>query len=136
VPEKDYTYNQQLLLEAVKSTYGIPTAAFSVLGVTAGYFALPALRLFWETIAATPEKVGEILDNAADEIRKQVIQTIKPAVQFRLDVRACLEAALVGSVWVPAFSDGRFAGCLASKGYGSKTIAAARGSIVGGVLAK
>ena len=140
MPEKDYTYNQQLLLEAVKSTYGIPTAAFSVLGVTAGYFALPALRLFWETLLATPETVGGILDDAAaaaaDAVKAELAAAFQPITQFRLDVKACLEAALVGSVWVPAFSDGRFAGCLASKGYGSKTIAGARGSLVGGVLAK
>lgn len=127
MPEKDYTYNQQLLLEGVKSTWGIPTVAFSVLGVTAGFFVLPALRLSWETLLATPEQVETLLTNAAEEayllMKAELIAAAKPAVQFKLDVKSCMDASLVGKVWVPAFSDGRFSACMASKGYAGDTIA-------------
>jgi len=125
VPEKDYTYNQQLLLEAVKSTWGIPTAALSIIGVTTGFLVAPALRLSWDTLLATPDQVEAILDDAAEEVRKKVVQAIKPAVQFKLDVRTCMNLSLVGKTWVPAFSDGRFGACMASKGYAGDTIAAA-----------
>jgi len=133
MPEKDYTYNQQLLLEGVKSTWGIPTVAFSVLGVTAGFFVLPALRLSWETLLATPEQVGEILDNAAaaaaDAVKAELIAAAKPFVKFKLDVSTCMKGALVGKVWVPVFSDGNFHACMSQKGYAGDIIAGALTSL-------
>jgi len=129
MPEKDYTYNQQLLLEGVKSTWGIPTVAFSVIGITTGFLVLPALRLSWETLLATPEQVGEILDNAAEAaaaaLKAELIAAAKPFVKFKLDVNTCMKGALVGKVWVPVFSDGNFHACMAQKGYAGDIIAGA-----------
>ena len=49
MPEKEYTYNQQLILEAVKSTYGIPTLALSALAIT-GAFAGIRLATFLSSL--------------------------------------------------------------------------------------
>ena len=130
MPEKDYTYNQQLLLEGVKSTWGIPTVAFSVIGITTGFLVLPALRLSWETLLATPDQVAAILDDAAAAataaVKAELIAAAKPVVKFQLDVSTCMKGALVGKVWVPVFSDGNFHACMSQKGYA--------GDIIAGVL--
>jgi len=48
LPEKNYTYSQQLVLELVKSQYGVPTLGvliFPLLGLTAATIIAPLLAL-------------------------------------------------------------------------------------------
>jgi len=48
LPEKGYTYSQQLVLELVKSQYGVPTLGvlvFPLLGLTASTLIAPLLAL-------------------------------------------------------------------------------------------
>jgi len=55
LPEKGYTYSQQLVLELVKSQYGVPTLGvliFPLLGITAAVIITPLLALLFPDLTA------------------------------------------------------------------------------------
>jgi len=55
LPEKGYTYSQQLVLELVKSQYGVPTLGvliFPLLGITAAVIITPLLALLFPDLSA------------------------------------------------------------------------------------
>lgn len=55
MPEKGYTYSQQLVLELVKSQYGVPTLGvliFPLLGITAAVIITPLLALLFPDLSA------------------------------------------------------------------------------------
>ena len=55
MPEKSYTYSQQLVLELVKSQYGVPTVGvliFPLLGLTAATIIAPLLALLLPDLSA------------------------------------------------------------------------------------
>ena len=54
LPEKSYTYSQQLVLELVKSQYGVPTLGvliFPLLGITAAVIITPLLALLFPDLS-------------------------------------------------------------------------------------
>jgi len=92
MPEKEYTFNQQLILEAVKSTYGIPTVALGALAATGAFAGLKFLDfLSTLTLPEIPElptipTVTEVLDNLGVGIVGE------ERSQFGNDGLACLAA--------------------------------------------
>ena len=55
MPEPGYTYSQQLVLELVKSQYGVPTLGvlvFPLLGLTAAVLIAPLLALLFPDLSA------------------------------------------------------------------------------------
>jgi len=55
LPKKDYTYSQRLLLEVVKSQYGVPTLGVLViplLGLTAATLIAPLLALLFPDLSS------------------------------------------------------------------------------------
>ena len=92
MPEKDYTFNQQLLLEAVKSTYGIPSVMAATL-VFSGAFA--GLRLIdWITSLSWPSWLSAPTSNdittALDNAKVGIVGDEK--IKFVNDARECLKA--------------------------------------------
>ena len=64
MPEKGYTYSQQLLLEMVKSQYGVPTLGvlvFPLLGLTAAALIAPLLALLFPDLSAGAKTAVEEL---------------------------------------------------------------------------
>ena len=92
MPEKEYTYNQQLILEAVKSTYGIPSVMAAAL-VFSGAFA--GLRLIdwitslsWPTLPSFP--TSNDISSALDSAQIGIVGDEK--LKFASDAAACLRA--------------------------------------------
>jgi hypothetical protein len=64
LPEKSYTYSQQLVLEVVKSQYGVPTLGvliFPLLGITAAVIITPLLALLFPDLSAGAKAAVEAL---------------------------------------------------------------------------
>ena len=64
LPEKGYTYSQQLLLEVVKSQYGVPTLGvlvFPLLGLTAATLIAPLMALLLPDLSAGAKAAVEEL---------------------------------------------------------------------------
>jgi len=134
MPEKDYTYGEQLLLEAVKSTYGIPTVGLLVAGFAGFKFLAPKVDWFLKE----SQDVAEEIVTAAEEFYRDAIlrgenivkgaeQTITPVTSFTSDAKACYESSKVnvpflGRIWVPAVSSTQFYTCMGAKGYLGKQI--------------
>jgi len=90
MPEKDYSFNQQLILEAVKSTYGIPSVMAATL-VFSGAFA--GLRLIdWITSLSWPSWLSAPTSNdittALDNAKVGIVGDEK--IKFVNDARECL----------------------------------------------
>ena len=90
MPEKDYSFNQQLILEAVKSTYGIPSVVIGTL-IFSGAFA--GLRLIdwitslsWPTLPSAP--TSNDISTALDKAQVGIVGDEK--IRFANDARACL----------------------------------------------
>jgi len=129
MPEKDYTYGEQLLLEAVKSTYGIPTVGLLVAGFAGFKFLAPKVDWF---LKESQEVAEEIVTSAEDfyrdailrgtQIRKGATEAVVPVATFASDAKACYESSKVnvpflGRVWIPAVSSTQFYTCMGAKGY-------------------
>ena len=131
LPEKDYTYGEQLLLEAVKSTYGIPTVGLLAAGFLGFKFVVPKLE--W-AFKETTEVVQEISDTASNLYADAIFRAkatrdgvVVPVTTFTTDAKACYESSkinipFVGRAWVPPLSSNYFAACMAQKGYLGDTI--------------
>ena len=90
MPEKDYSFNQQLILEAVKSTYGIPSVVIGTL-IFSGAFA--GLRLIdwitslsWPTLPSAP--TSNDITTALNKANVGIVGDEK--IKFANDARACL----------------------------------------------
>ena len=127
MPEKEYTYNQQLLLEAVKSTYGIPTVALSALAVT-GAFAGMKLASFLSSLTLPTIDIPALpnLPSVLDTLNVGVAPSEKP--QFASDGLACLaahpkniEIPILGSYPDP-FRGAKIAACMIAKGWGDDAV--------------
>jgi len=62
LPEKSYTYSQHLVLELVKSQYGVPTLGvliFPLLGLTAATLTAPLLALLIPDLSASAKAAVE-----------------------------------------------------------------------------
>jgi len=127
LPEKDYTYGEQLLLEAVKSTYGIPTVALSALAVT-GAFAGIKLATFLSSLSLPTIDIPSLPDlpSALDTLNVGITSSEKP--KFASDGLACL-AAHPRNIDIPilgSFPDplrgGKIAACMIAKGWGDDVV--------------
>ena len=127
MPEKEYTYNQQLLLEAVKSTYGIPTVALSALAVT-GAFAGIKLATFLSSLSLPTIDIPSLPDlpSALDTLNVGITPDEKP--KFASDGLACL-ARFPKNIDIPilgSFPDplrgGKIAACMIAKGWGDDVV--------------
>jgi hypothetical protein len=132
MPEKDYSYGEQLLLEAVKSTYGIPTMGLLVAGFAGFKFLAPKVEWFLKS----SEDVAEEIVGAAERFYEDAILrglkplkqgVIVPVTTFTDDAKACYESSkinvpVLGRIWVPAVSSTQFYTCMGAKGYLGETI--------------
>ncbi len=127
MPEKDYTFNQQLILEAVKSTYGIPSVMAAAL-VFSGAFA--GLRLIdwitslsWPTLPSAP--TSNDITSALDRAKIGIVGDEK--IKFASDAAACLRANPasfnVFGVDIPdPLRGAKLAACMSRKGWSTDTV--------------
>jgi len=132
MPEKDYTYGEQLLLEGVKSTYGIPTVGLLAAGFAGFKFLAPKVDWFLKS----GEDVLIELEKAAEGFYEDAILrglkplkegVIVPVTTFTADAKACYESSkinvpVLGRIWVPGVSSTQFYTCMGAKGYLGETI--------------
>jgi len=127
MPEKEYTFNQQLILEAVKSTYGIPTVALGALAVTGAFAGLKFLDFVSTlTLPEIPElptipTVTEILDNLGVGIVGE------ERSRFGNDGLACLAAhpkkiSFLGQKINDPLRATKIAACMIRKGWGDDVV--------------
>jgi len=127
MPEKDYTFNQQLILEAVKSTYGIPTVALGALAATGAFAGLKFLDFLTTlTLPEIPElptvpTVTEILDN----LGVGIVGEERP--RFASDGIACLGAhpkqiIFLGQKINDPLRMTKVAACMVRKGWGGDVV--------------
>ena len=127
LPEKDYTFNQQLLLEAVKSTYGIPSVAIAGL-IFSGAFA--GLRLIdwitslsWPTLPSVPTS-----NNITTALNKAKIGIVgDEKIKFASDAAACLRdnpaSFTVFGVDIPdPLRGAKLAACMFRKGWSTDIV--------------
>ena len=132
LPEKEYTYGEQLLLEAVKSTYGIPTVGLLAAGFLGFKFAAPKIDWF---LKASEDVAAEIVETAEGFYEDAILRGVKPlknnviapVTTFTTDAKACYESSKVnvpflGRIWVPAVSSVQFNVCMGQKGYAGETV--------------
>jgi len=134
LPEKEYTYGEQLLLEAVKSTYGIPTVGLLVAGFAGFKFIAPKLDWFLKGLDDVTEDLTQAAENLyqdailrGETIRRGAQKTIVPVTTFTSDAKACYESSKItvpflGRVWLPAVSSVQFNVCMGQKGYAGETV--------------
>tara|TARA_Y100000310_G_scaffold145764_1_gene145168 strand:+ start:81 stop:497 length:417 start_codon:yes stop_codon:yes gene_type:complete len=127
--EKDYTFNQQLILEAVKSTYGIPSVMAATL-VFSGAFV--GMRLWdWITGLSLPEITIDIptqsdITTALDDADVGI--TTSEKTKFLSDANACLSAHPVkikvfGQTIKDPLRSTKILGCMIQKGWGTDIVA-------------
>ena len=134
MPEKDYTYGEQLLLEAVKSTYGIPTVGLLLAGFTGFKFVAAKFDWFMKEVQEVKDEIIETVDEIyqdailrGEKIVNTVTNTVVPVTTFKADATACYESSKITvfpgvRAWVPPLSANYFTLCMARKGYAGDTI--------------
>ena len=127
MPEKEYTYNQQLILEAVKSTYGIPTMALSALAITGGFAGIK-LATFLSSLSLPTIDIPSLpnLPSVLDTLNVGISPAEEP--KFASDGLACLakfpkniDIPFLGSVPDP-LRGGKIAACMVAKGWGDDVV--------------
>ena len=124
---KELTFNQQRGLEAVKSTYGIPTAALSILAATGAFAGLKFLNFLSSlTLPEIPElptvpTTTEILDNLDVGIVGE------ERTRFANDGIACLAAhpkqiIFLGQKINDPLRGTKIAACMVRKGWGDDVV--------------
>jgi len=125
--EKELTFNQQLVLEAVKSTYGIPTVALGALAATGAFAGLKFINfissLTLPEIPALPTvpTTTEILDNLGVGIVGE------ERSQFGNDGLACLAAypkqiSFLGQKFNDPLRGTKIAACMVRKGWSDDVV--------------
>ena len=126
MPEKDYTYGEQLLLEAVKSTYGIPTVGLLAAGFLGFKFVSAKFDWFLKELDEVKDEIIEAAEGMyADAIlraKMKIAGATVPISTFTSDATSCYESAkvsvpFVGRVWVPGVSPNLWMVCMVKKGY-------------------
>ena len=132
--DKEYTYNQELLLAGVKSTYGIPTVGLLAAGFLGFRYVAPKIDWF---LKSSEEVLTEIEKTATGfyddaiirglQFYKGAEQAIVPVTTFVDDAKACYESSKVsvpvlGRIWVPAVSSVQFQVCMGKKGYAGEIV--------------
>jgi len=122
LPEKGYTFSEELALEFVKSTYGIPTVALSAFAAT-GVFAGLKLLSFLNSLTlpdlpdvTLPTTAGEVLD----KLNVGIVGEEKS--KFVKDGLACLAAipkriTVLGQTFDDPLRGAKIATCMISKGW-------------------
>ena len=131
MPEKDYTYNQVLMLELVKSPFGLPTIAISAFAAT-GIFA--GLRLASFVSGLTLPDLPGLPDLPSLPTGKQVLDDLDVGIvgqeqsKFASDGIACLaahpktiEVPFVGRVKDP-LRGAKIAACMVAKGWADDVV--------------
>lgn len=134
MPEKSYTYGEQLLLETVKSTYGIPTVGLLAAGFLGFRYIAPKIDWFLKTTQDVLEDIEETATGFYDDaitrglqFYKGVEETVVPVTTFVDDAKACYESSKVsvpiwGRIWIPAVSSVQFNVCMGQKGYAGELV--------------
>ena len=126
MPEKDYTYGEQLLLEAVKSTYGIPTVGLLAAGFLGFKFVSAKFDWFLKELDEVKTEIIQAAEGMyADAIlraKMKIAGATVPISTFTSDATSCYESAkvgvpFVGRVWVPGVSPNLWMICMVKKGY-------------------
>ena len=88
--DKEYTYNQELLLAGVKSTYGIPTVAIAGLTLSGAFAGLRLIdwitSLSWPTLPSAP--TSNDITTALNKANVGIVGDEK--IKFASDARVCL----------------------------------------------
>ena len=88
--DKEYSYNQELLLAGVKSTYGIPTVAIAGLTLSGAFAGLRLIdwitSLSWPTLPSFP--TSNDISSALDSAQIGIVGDEK--LKFASDAAACL----------------------------------------------
>jgi len=88
--DKEYTYNQELLLAGVKSTYGIPTVAIAGLTLSGAFAGLRLIdwitSLSWPALPSFPS--SNDITSALDDAQVGIVGDEK--IKFVSDARVCL----------------------------------------------
>ena len=132
--EKEYTYNQELLLAGVKSTYGIPTVGLLAAGFAGFRYVAPKIDWFLETTENVLTDIEETATGFYDDAILRGLQfykgaekTVVPVTTFVDDAKACYESSKVsvpylGRIWVPSVSSVQFNVCMGKKGYAGEIV--------------
>jgi len=100
---------------------GPPTVALAMFAFFGFRFIAPKLNLAFKTATDVADDVIKVAD---DIIKEKVVEPLQPVVTFASDIKSCYISATVkppwggAGVWLPGYSEQRFAACLAKKGYG------------------
>ncbi len=132
--DKEYSYNQELLLAGVKSLYGIPTVGLLAAGFLGFRYVAPKIDWFLKSSEEVLTEIEETATGFYDDaiIRglqfyKGVEKTVVPVTTFVDDAKACYESSKVsvpvlGRIWVPAVSSVQFQVCMGKKGYAGEIV--------------
>ena len=132
--EKEYTYNQELLLAGVKAPYGIPTVGLLAAGFLGFRYVAPKIDWFLKTSEEVLDEITETATGFYDDailrglqFYKGVEKTVVPVTTFVDDAKACYESSKVsvpvlGRIWAPAVSSVQFQVCMGKKGYAGEIV--------------
>ena len=129
--DKEYSYNQELLLAGVKSTYGIPTAGLLAAGFLGFRYVAPKIGWFLETTENVLTEIEETATGFYEDAILRGLQfkekTVVPVTTFVDDAKACYESSKVnvpvlGRIWLPAVSSVQFQVCMGKKGYAGEIV--------------
>jgi len=125
--EKEYTFNQQVILETIKSTYGLPTIALSALAAT-GVFA--GLKFLDFLSAVTLPKLPKLpsIPTTTDILDKLKVGIVGPEViRFANDGQACARAypqqlSFLGQKYDDPLRGAKIAACMVRKGWADDVV--------------
>jgi len=132
--DREYTYNQELLLAGVKSTYGIPTVGLLAAGFLGFRYVAPKIDWFLKSSEEVLTEIEETATGFYDDailrglqFYKGVEKTVVPVTTFVNDAKACYESSKVsvpvlGRIWLPAVSSVQFNVCMGKKGYAGEIV--------------
>jgi len=127
LPEKEYTFNQQLILETVKSTYGLPTIALGALAATGAFAGLKFLNFL------TSLTLPEIPEIPTIPTTKEILDKLKVGIvgeektRFANDGLACALAnpkqiIFLGQKFDDPLRATKIATCMIRKGWGDDVV--------------
>ena len=130
MPEKGYTFSEELALEFVKSTYGIPTVALSAF-VATGVFA--GLKFFSFLTSLTLPDLPGLPDLPSVPTAGTVLDKLNVGIvgeektKFVSDGLACLSATpktitVLGQTFVDPLRGAKIATCMIRKGWADDVV--------------
>jgi len=130
LPEKGYTFSEELALEFVKSTYGIPTVALSAF-VATGVFA--GIKFFSFLTSLTLPDLPGLPDLPSVPAAGTVLDNLNVGIvgeektKFVSDGLACLAATpkritVLGQTFVDPLRGAKIATCMIRKGWADDVV--------------